>query len=189
TYYFTTDSIFTGNKKGIYTIGNEQDKPFVFVLSENKFPKPSKVKELIDPIIYIASDDERKALKNAKKPKKKLDDFWLDLGQDKEFARTLIRRYYKKVELANQFFTCHKEGWKTDMGMIYIIFGIPDEIFRSDTKETWNYKKKPNLPAVRFIFTRKRNTFGSYYFELINNPEYANIWYTAVDLWRKGMIE
>ena len=33
----------------------------------------------------------------------------------------LIKTYYSKVEKANEMFTSHLEGWKTDRGMISII--------------------------------------------------------------------
>lgn len=38
--------------------------------------------------------------------------------------------YYSRVQNANEQFTGFREGWKTDMGMIYIIFGPPNDVER-----------------------------------------------------------
>jgi GWxTD domain-containing protein len=44
----------------------------------------------------------------------------------------LMEEYYRRVYYANTNFTHHfREGWKTDMGMVYIIFGAPGDIERN----------------------------------------------------------
>ena len=190
TFVFQNKSLNTPLKKGNYFISSIQPHKFYhYLVTENRFPKVSKTKELIDPIIYIATDDERKAMRNTQKPKVKLDDFWLSLGQDKDFARRMIKNYYIKVQEANSLFTTYKEGWKTDMGLIYIIFGKPDQVYKQDLKETWKYKSKSSVPALSFIFNKRINPFGDYFFELQNSEEYANVWYNTVELWRKGILE
>ncbi|MFN0050151.1 MAG: GWxTD domain-containing protein [Cytophagales bacterium] len=184
------DSVNLPFKRGNYYIPSVQTKKsFQFLVIENRFPKLSKTKELIEPTIYIATDDERKAMKNTQKPKVKLDDFWLTLAQDKDFARKMIKNYYSKVQEANLLFTNYKEGWKTDMGMIYIIFGKPDQVYRQDLKETWKYKSKQSVPALNFVFNKKINPFYEYFYELQNSEDYATVWYNTVELWRKGILE
>ena len=37
--------------------------------------------------------------------------------------------YYRRVRFANEEFTQYKDGWKTDRGMIYILFGPPNQVF------------------------------------------------------------
>jgi hypothetical protein len=75
------------------------------------------------------------------------------------------------------------------MGMVYIVFGKPEDVFKSDVKETWYFKKTQNLPALRFVFYKKASPFGDYYYELETNQDYASHWYTQVELWRRGLIE
>ncbi len=184
------DSLNAPYKKGNYLIPSIMPKKYSYLMVvDNRFPKISKTKELIDPTIYIASDEERKSMRNTQKPKIKLDDFWLSLAQDKDFARKMIKNYYNKVQQANILFTEYKEGWKTDMGMIYIIFGKPDQVYKHDLSETWKYKSKSNIPALNFIFNRKVNPFGQYFFELQNSEDYAGVWYNTVEMWRKGIME
>ena len=40
-----------------------------------------------------------------------------------ERAKELIKNYYGRLQHANLFFTSYLEGWKTDRGMIFMIFG------------------------------------------------------------------
>ena len=71
--------------------------------------------------------------------------------------------YFRRVRYANQYFTVFRDGWRTDRGLIYIIFGPPSEVFRYeynvDTKpfQTWTYYSK-NL-VFQFL---DRNGFGDY---------------------------
>ena len=57
----------------------------------------------------------------------------------------LMEEYYSRVDYANKNFGHYMEGWKTDRGMVYIIFGIPNNIerhpFDMDAKpyEVWTY--------------------------------------------------
>jgi len=40
----------------------------------------------------------------------------------------LMNEYYYRVNVADQRFSGHRDGWRTDRGMIYIIYGEPDAI-------------------------------------------------------------
>ena len=40
----------------------------------------------------------------------------------------LMNEYYYRVHIANQRFSGHREGWRSDPGMVYIIYGEPDAI-------------------------------------------------------------
>ena len=57
----------------------------------------------------------------------------------------LMDQYYYRVKYTNEKFAAFQPGWKTDMGMIYILFGPPDDMQRSfgtnsrNTFETWYY--------------------------------------------------
>jgi len=45
-------------------------------------------------------------------------------------ANEAMDEYYARIQVANERFSGFREGWKTDMGMIYIIFGPPNDIER-----------------------------------------------------------
>ncbi|MCD6446946.1 MAG: GWxTD domain-containing protein, partial [Candidatus Marinimicrobia bacterium] len=40
----------------------------------------------------------------------------------------LMNEYYYRVHVANQRFSGHREGWRSDRGMIYVIYGDPDAV-------------------------------------------------------------
>ena len=67
-------------------------------------------------------------------------------------------------EYVNEHFSGWEPGWETDRGMIYILFGPPDEIQRtnpaagnSTVYQIWNYLKV----SKQFVF-RDQNGFGDY---------------------------
>lgn len=184
------DTLFSVNKKGVVFLNSNIKKKGVYYYTcENKFPKVTKTKELIDPILYISTNDESRSMKASAKPKVKLDEFWLNMLGERDLARKVIKAYYTNVQNANKFFTDYKEGWKTDRGIIYTVFGPPNEVYKLDFKETWKYKATNQLPAFTFIFTKRTDAFGNYFFEIQNSDEYTNLWFTAVEIWRKGMLE
>ncbi|MCH7783138.1 GWxTD domain-containing protein [candidate division KSB1 bacterium] len=68
--------------------------------------------------------------------------------------------YYRRVRFANEEFTQYKDGWKTDRGMIYILFGPPNQVFYSDfssfekATQQWVYYTN----GVFFTFFDDHNT-------------------------------
>lgn len=153
-----------------------------FVVAEEHFPKYVQPDKLISPLIYIASDTERKNLFNAQKPKYSLDDFWMSLGGNYDFSRKLIRYYYRQIYKANKLFTHYKHGWKTDRGMIYVVYGKPDKVLKTATQESWHYKDAD----IEYVFKKKINAFNEYYYELERSRDYGNIWFKNVEKWREG---
>ncbi len=161
---------------------------FGFVVADHRFPRVTRAEELVDPLIYITTRDERNRLVNATDPKLALDEFWLKLGGSRDQARQLIRAYYRRVQQANDLFTNFKEGWKTDPGMIYVVFGKPDRVARKDDREEWYYVRNANLPEVVFTFVRRPTIFTDQNLELLRYNEYDQAWYTMVEQWRKGIL-
>ena len=68
--------------------------------------------------------------------------------------------YYRRVRFANEEFTQYKDGWKTDRGMIYILFGPPNQVFYSDfvsfekASQQWVYYNN----GIFFTFFDDHNT-------------------------------
>ena len=175
---------------GLYllTLGNAS---MSVVAEGNLYPELTTAEELIEPLLYITSAKERNELYAATEPKLALDQFWLKVAhQDKKLARELIKTYYGRVKEANEFYNSHKAGWRTDRGMIYIIFGKPAGVNRKQDVEEWTYTGMRTRGAVlKFIFIKKPNTFTQNHYELIRRPEYEFVWYSTVDKWRKGIIQ
>jgi GWxTD domain-containing protein len=151
---------------------------------EEDYPRYAKIKSIADPLVYICSSQEYNRIKLAKGEKKAFDKVILSITKDADRAKKLMKSYFKRVEVANLFFTSYKEGWKTDRGMIYIIFGLPDEVFRYADREVWNYKK-PQY-KINFEFIKSPSLFDPENYVLIRNKKYAETWYEVVDLWRNA---
>jgi GWxTD domain-containing protein len=114
------------------------------------FPVGVKSLDLaIDQVRYIARDNEFDVLEEAKTEEEKqakLLEFWKRRDPNPNTARNeRMEEYYRRAEYANKHFTHHREGWRTDMGMVYMMFGPPSDVsrhpFELDTKpyEVWRY--------------------------------------------------
>ena len=74
-----------------------------------------------------------------------------------------MAEFFKRIDYVNEYFDGWKPGWETDRGQIYILFGAPDNIFRSQnfnsmsSSQTWEYYKINK----QFIFI-DRNGFGDF---------------------------
>ena len=117
-----------------------------------------------------------------------VDQFWLNKAHSNERARTLIRNYYSRVQLANELFTSHKEGWKTDRGLISIIFGSPSFIRYNKNNEIWIYGNDHNSNTIKFTFEKIKNIFSNNDYILKRNYAYKTPWYIAVETWRNGKV-
>jgi GWxTD domain-containing protein len=167
--------------KGLYLIQKDTTSlEGLAFRAEEDYPQYTKVVNLPGPLIYISTRQEYDRLALSQGNKKAFDRVVLSITLDTERARTLMRSYFRRVELANRYFTSYKEGWKTDRGMIYIIFGRPEEVFRFNDREVWNYE------GQRFTFSKSSSLFDPDNFVLIRDKKYENGWYEVIDLWRNA---
>ncbi len=186
------DSLFTlkpGNslslqKHGLYLFQKDTNaaEGFSARVVNKSFPKFSSIQDLKKPLIYICTQDEYIQLENAKDDKAKFDKVILNITNDKERASNFMKGYYRRVELANLYFSSYKEGWKTDRGMIYLIFGLPDEVSVSDGSENWYYKAS----KTRFTFVKSGSVYDPDNYILLRDKKFSTIWFSTVDMWRKS---
>ena len=171
-YHFQTD-----------TIGKTGLTLFRFY---NGFPDITSPKYMIEALRYLTNKKEFEELKNSSTPKSMVDNFWLTHGGNEEKTRNLIKKYYGRVREANKYFSSFTEGWRTDRGMIYIIFGSPGTVYKSAESESWIYGT-PNSPlALNFFFVKVNNPFTENDYLLSRSPTYESNWYRAVEIWRQG---
>jgi GWxTD domain-containing protein len=192
------DSLYTLNRgepftlpgPGLYFIQSDTSQMAGISIrcEEEHYPRLVKMEDIFEPIIYLSTLEELNKLKSATNKKEAFESYWLKIAKSEEKARKLIRWYYQRIEDANGFFTTYKEGWKTDMGLIYIFFGAPDEVYNNGFSEKWNYSKKDELPAISFNFIRLKNAFSSKHYILERSYDYKSSWYRRVDMFRKGIL-
>lgn len=163
------------------------------VVGEN-YPSVMTTRELAEPLIYLMDRRDHRELMEIQDPdslKEAVDRFWLSNIRNMNQARSVINLYYERVEQANKQFTTFKEGWKTDMGMIYILFGPPWYVDRYLNRMQWSYSYDRNDPEYNFYF--ERPNLNNEYFPFDNyllqrNQGYFNIQYRQIQLWLTGGI-
>lgn len=157
------------------------------------FPSLTSLDDLIDALAYIAYADEIEHIREAAaaaERKRRFDAFWGSLVANRNLAANLLRLYYGRIEEANLFFTGYKEGWKTDRGMIYTIFGPPLYVDKRVELEVWHYSYGDRNPAQTFVFEKavaQRDDLLETYI-LQRRPYYQYEWSRAVDRWRDGAV-
>ncbi|MGE5682811.1 MAG: GWxTD domain-containing protein [Bacillota bacterium] len=142
---------------------------------------PSTITDLdkaVDEMVYIAKSDELDKIKDASNKEEKLKlylDFWKskDPSPNSE-ENEVFEEYYRRVSYANEHFKNYLEGWRSDMGMVFITLGPPNNVerypYEIDSKpyEVWDYYDINK----RFVFVDQTG-FGDY--RLIN-PVYGSWW-------------
>ena len=106
----------------------------------------------------------------------------------RERAREAIAAYYGRVESADRHFTSYTQGWKTDRGLVHIIFGTPTTIRKDDRSETWIYGDETNLMSLMFAFHKRDDPFSDNDLVLQRDPQLKTAWYRNVESWRNGRI-
>ena len=152
------------------------------------YPREDRTEQLVQPIQYIASAAEYQRLSALGHPKQMMDNFWLSATGSTDRARMLIRVFYTRMSYANQFFTDFKEGWKTDRGMIYMVYGLPDNINKGSNSETWEYTRKQQATPLSFTFDLQSSPYSDDYFVLRRGDAAPTYWRQAVDSWRQGRV-
>ena len=177
-------------KTGIYLITYDslvqQGKTLVMFYDE--YPQIKRASQMLGPLAYITNSIEYRQILSAYSPKMAVDSFWLSITETPQQAKDLIRIYYNRVFLANYYFTSHKQGWMTDRGMIYIVFGPPPIVYKFDDKEVWVYYYAQKRTYVTFKFKRIKTRFSNDDYVLIPSGTYRNFWQFAVKQWRSGTV-
>lgn len=159
-----------------------------FFIYEASFPKIKNAEQMILATRYIMAKKEFDNCMNATDKKAAIDQFWLDISGSNERAKSLIKKYYGRIQEANRLFSSFQEGWKTDRGMIYTVFGAPNKVTKRKNGELWTYGETGNPNSTLFQFTKIINPFTDNDYYLERNEMFKLPWYQAVDAWRQGRI-
>ena len=152
------------------------------------FPGITDETEMIKSTNYIMDPTEFGNCMNAINKKDAIDNFWKEIGGSNERAVELLKKYYNRVSHANKLFTSYDAGWKSDRGMIYIVFGAPSNVYKSISGEQWIYGNEAQSDAIRFNFQKVINPFSDNDFTLERSEYYKAPWHIAVTYWREGRI-
>lgn len=142
---------------------------------------PSAVNDLdkaVDEMVYIANRSELEKIKDApskEEKQKRFLEFWKAKDPSPSTEQNeVFEEYYRRIAYANEHFKNYMEGWRTDMGMVFITLGPPSNIerypFEYDSKpyEIWDYYDINK----RFVFIDQTG-FGDY---RLLDPVYGSWW-------------
>ncbi|MEE9466626.1 MAG: GWxTD domain-containing protein [Candidatus Neomarinimicrobiota bacterium] len=125
------------------------------------------IEKAIEQTRYLARRKEMKKMQAAETDEERLKlftKFWEERDPSPGTPRNeLMDEYYRRVAYANTQFKTYQEGWMSDLGMVFIIYGPPDDIerhpFDAQRKpyQIWQYYEK----GWRFVFVDV-NMFGDY---------------------------
>jgi len=175
--------LYTFKAAGLYRLVADNSRYGLIYCVPPDFPKVTNVDELSLSLRYITKNEEYQSIRQSANPKQALDDFWLERTSSVERSRKLISIYYNRIQESNRYFTNFKHGWKTDRGMIFTIFGLPDRVEKAPLFEYWLYESTSYREEASFFFDRTLNG------ELIlRRSEYLErVWNSQVLQWRRGI--
>lgn len=179
---------FTLKSKGLYFFQKDSSSAngISIRVQDAYFPLAKTFDSVLEPLIYISTRSETESIRNARDPKKAFEDYWINLVKIPNMATNTVKQYYERVEAANYLFTNFEEGWKSDMGMIYIVYGPPNDVYKSEEIIDWVYNRDLTMPVIRFSFYKVKNVFTDHHYTLLRKKTYDKNWFKSVELWRDG---
>ncbi|MBM4175367.1 MAG: GWxTD domain-containing protein [Ignavibacteria bacterium] len=161
-YVVTVSAISNNSNEGPYNVSKKIFSRWIGV--------PKSVVDLnkaIEQMIYITSRENIENMLSIKEEPERFNifmDFWKSKDPTPSTAdNELMDEYYGRIDYSTKNFSNYMEGWKTDMGMVFVILGPPNNVdrypFNYDTPahEVWEYY---NLNR-KFVFV-DYSGFGDY---------------------------
>jgi GWxTD domain-containing protein len=189
---FTTeksDLVFNA-EDGCYLITCDPEKKtgLSFSTTSVYYPNISHTNQLPWPMRYITTKAEYDDIIKSNNSKVLIDNFWLECAGSKERAKDMIRIYYSRVEEANHFFSTYTEGWRTDRGMMHVVFGNPSKIIKQEDSETWIYGEEGQVGTLAFGFKKMDSPLSNNIYILNRDPMFKMQWERMVTTWRNGRV-
>ncbi|MBD3616385.1 MAG: GWxTD domain-containing protein [Gracilimonas sp.] len=169
-------------------------KAIDFSIKSPNYPAVKTAHELAAPLYYIMDESEYDELMKMDDPqemKNTIDRFWLSNIKNSITAKNVISLYYQRVEEANKLFSNFKAGWKTDPGIVYILFGPPLQMDSFPDEMTWYYSYNRYDPEKRFHFelSKIRSKYYPFYNYLLERSgDLFNPQLNQIRKWRSGAI-
>lgn len=170
------------------TLDSELKTGLAFSTTSEFYPSIRHTDQLPWPLRYITTKAEYDEIVKSNYSKTLIDNFWLECAGNKDRAKDLIRIYYSRVEEANFFFGNYTEGWRTDRGMMHIVFGNPTKIIKQEDSETWIYGEEGQIGVLSFGFRKVENPFSQNVYFLNRDPLFKSHWERMVTTWRNGKV-
>jgi len=190
TLYGTTEGeIFEFHNTGYYSI-RASDYPnleYKILVADEFYPYFGDYLDLVKPLIYVSTNEEYKNMREAEDIRQSFEEFVNStISSNEKVGKDFIKYYYRRIRKSARLFTEDREGWKTDRGMVYQVFGNPLQVFRNEKTELWVFPSDDG-GRIRFIFDILHQD-GITKYKLIRGKRYRDSWMQAVSQWRTGRI-
>ena len=157
----------------------KKKETLIFGVTRDGFSKSiSSFNQAILAMRYILVDDEYKKMRRSK-PEKQEELFlkyWKDRDPSPDTKKNELQdEYFARVAYANNAFKGSTDGWRTQMGEIYIKFGRPDDIEEYSDPYTRYYQQRWHYYRINKYFDFvDESGFGDY---RLTSPFYGgNAW-------------
>ncbi len=181
-YFTIKDNTFNLGKYNLKIVLKDNDVSDIDSVEKSLYSRiygmPASIVDLnkaIEEMVYIAPPVKISEMQSAETYQEKLEKFiafWDSKKPNKNSDENpVLYEYYRRIDYANKHFKAMGEGWRSDMGMIYVTFGPPNNVERRsiemDSKpyEIWQYYELDRY----FVFVDNTG-FGDYY---LANPDYS----------------
>lgn len=150
--------------------------------------------DFVSKVRYLISEKEKRVFLDIPNDEKKawIEEFWKQRDPDPGTEENELKmEYYNRIELATEMFRTElKEGWMSDRGRIYILFGPPmDKVFypmgsgpQGKCGETWYYGGFP----IAFVDEFCVGEFRLITYDLSGVREYNLLYMHALNLAQSG---
>ncbi|MCX7833107.1 MAG: GWxTD domain-containing protein, partial [Ignavibacteria bacterium] len=190
TYYLKVNilddnnNLLTSSEKKFYVyntirniVDNTAKENADFLKSEYATMSESQLDDEFEKAVYIRTDEETKnykALNNLDAKRKFMYIFWTKRDNTPQTQANEYKiNYFKRIENANKMFKePFQEGWRTDRGRIYMIYGAPNDIERFDYEadirsyQIWHYE---TIEGGTICVFAESNYSGSGIYELVHS--------------------
>lgn len=174
------------NKTGLLLV-RKRGSPiggYPFLSCNAPYPRMTDAEEKIQTLRYITSNEEFLKLSHSKDKKEAYTAFWNLNAGDYDRAYSKMEDYERNVARANRHFSLSCEGWKSDRGMIYIVFGHPDKVLKYEGQEKWIYHNQRQGSELVLVFKKKYSFAGIRDYFLERKEAYRIPWYKRVEHWK-----
>ena len=124
------------------------------------------ISQAIQNMRYILDDDEWKRLRKAKSDEQErlFIEYWVGRDPTPETKENeLMDEYFSRINYSNVNFKTYTDGWKSDMGMIYVLFGPPDDLEVYNDPLSRMYQQRWHYYRInKFFDFVDENGFGDY---------------------------
>ncbi|MBK9248017.1 MAG: GWxTD domain-containing protein [Ignavibacteria bacterium] len=92
------------------------------------------IEKSIRQLRHVATQSDIDNIREAATPEEKrlrFEEFWKKLDPSPSTERNeAFEEYYGRIDFANKNYRSYTEGWQTDMGMVFVVFGTPTSVER-----------------------------------------------------------